>query len=107
MVCEWGMSDKVGPLTFGSPSEEVFLGRELGMRRTFSEDTAHTIDSEIRRIIDEQSDRARTIVTSHRDKLDALAKALLERETLNGEDVDRAMGIELLEPLPAAPTPAQ
>jgi len=107
MVCEWGMSDKVGPLTFGSPSEEVFLGRELGMRRTFSEDTAHTIDSEIRRIIDEQSDRARSIVTSHRDKLDALAKALLERETLSGEEVDRAMGIEPSEPQPAAPAPAQ
>jgi len=107
MVCEWGMSDKVGPLTFGSPSEEVFLGRELGMRRTFSEDTAHTIDSEIRRIIDEQSDRARGMVTSHRDKLDALAKALLERETLNGEEVDRTMGIEPSEPQPAAPAPAQ
>ena len=107
MVCEWGMSDKVGPLTFGSPSEEVFLGRELGMRRTFSEDTAHTIDSEIRRIIDEQSDRARSIVTSHRDKLDALAKALLERETLNAEEVDRALGIQPTEPQPAAPAPAQ
>jgi cell division protease FtsH len=108
MVCEWGMSDKVGPLTFGSPSEEVFLGRELGMRRTFSEDTAHTIDSEIRRIIDEQSDRARSIVTSHRDKLDALAKALLERETLNSEEVDRALGMEpVAEPQPPVSIPAQ
>jgi cell division protease FtsH len=107
MVCEWGMSDKVGPLTFGSPSEEVFLGRELGMRRTFSEDTAHTIDSEIRRIIDEQSDRARGIVTSHRDKLDALAKALLERETLNGGEVDRAMGMEQPEVKPAEPIAGQ
>jgi cell division protease FtsH len=104
MVCEWGMSDKVGPLTFGSPSEEVFLGRELGMRRTFSEDTAHTIDSEIRRIIDEQSDRARSIVTSQREKLDALAKALLERETLNSEEVDRALGIEPT-PAPQSPEP--
>jgi cell division protease FtsH len=108
MVCEWGMSDKVGPLTFGSPSEEVFLGRELGMRRTFSDETARTIDNEIRRIIDEQSDRARGIVMSHRDKLDALAKALLERETLNGEEVDRAMSIEpTSEAQPAAPAPAQ
>jgi cell division protease FtsH len=104
MVCEWGMSEKVGPLTFGSPSEEVFLGRELGMRRTFSEDTAHTIDSEIRRIIDEQSERAHGIVTSHREQLDALARALLERETLNGEEVDRAMGREP-SPAPQAPEP--
>jgi cell division protease FtsH len=107
MVTEWGMSDKVGPLTFGSPSEEVFLGRELGMRRTFSDLTAQTIDGEIRRIIDEQSERARGIVTSHRDKLDALATALLERETLNTEEVDRALGIETTpEPQPAAPAPA-
>jgi cell division protease FtsH len=107
MVTEWGMSDKVGPLTFGSPSEEVFLGRELGMRRTFSDLTAQTIDGEIRRIIDEQSERARGIVTSHRDKLDALATALLERETLNTEEVDRALGIEPTpEPQPAAPAAA-
>jgi cell division protease FtsH len=108
MVTEWGMSDKVGPLTFGSPSEEVFLGRELGMRRTFSDLTAQTIDGEIRRIIDEQSERARGIVTSHRDKLDALATALLERETLNTEEVDRALGLEpTLEPQPAELAPAQ
>jgi cell division protease FtsH len=108
MVTEWGMSDKVGPLTFGSPSEEVFLGRELGMRRTFSDETAQTIDREIRRIIDEQSDRARGMVMDHRDQLDALAKALLERETLNAEEVDQALGIEPTPaPQPAAPAPAQ
>ena len=67
---------------------------------------AQTIDREIRRIIDEQSDRARDIVTSHRDKLDALAKALLERETLNAEEVDRALGIEPAQPQPATPTVA-
>ena len=107
MVTEWGMSDKVGPLTFGSPSEEVFLGRELGMRRTFSDLTAQTIDGEIRRIIDEQSNRARDIVTTEHDKLDALAKALLERESLSGEEVDRVLGFERPEPQPAAPAPAQ
>jgi len=107
MVCEWGMSEKVGPLTFGSPSEEIFLGRELGVRRTFSEETARTIDSEIRRIIDEQSDRARDIVTSRRDKLDALAKALLERESLSGEEVDQVLSIERPEPKPTEPPPGQ
>jgi cell division protease FtsH len=107
MVCEWGMSEKVGPLTFGSPSEEVFLGRELGVRRTFSDETARTIDSEIRRMIDEQSDRARDIVTSQRDKLDALAKALLERESLSGEEVDKVLGIERPEPQPTEELAAQ
>jgi cell division protease FtsH len=107
MVCEWGMSETVGPLTFGSPSEEIFLGRELGVRRTFSEETARSIDSEIRRIIDEQSTRACNIVTSGRDKLDALAKALLERESLSGEEVDRVLGIERPEPQPAEPASAQ
>ncbi len=107
MVCEWGMSEKVGPLTFGSPSEEVFLGRELGVRRTFSDETARTIDSEIRRIIDEQSDRARDIVTSNREQLDALAKTLLERESLSGEEVDKVLGIERPEPQPAEPTAGQ
>jgi cell division protease FtsH len=107
MVCEWGMSETVGPLTFGSPSEEIFLGRELGVRRTFSEETARSIDSEIRRIIDEQATRARNIVTSRRDKLDALAKALLERETLTGDEVDRALGIEPAAVKPAEPVPGQ
>jgi cell division protease FtsH len=107
MVCEWGMSDKVGPLTFGSPSDEVFLGRELGVRHSFSDETAQAIDSEIRRLVDEQSDRARNIVTSHHDKLDALAKALLERETMTGEEVDRVLGAEPSQPQPAAPAPVQ
>ncbi len=107
MVCEWGMSEAVGPLTFGSPSEEVFLGRELGVRRTFSEETARSIDSEIRRIVDEQSTRSRNIVTSGREKLDALAKALLERESLSGEEVDRVLGIERPEPQPAEPVAGQ
>jgi len=101
MVCEWGMSDKVGPLTFGSQGEEIFLGRDLGMHRTFSEQTAQTIDSEIRRIVDSQSERARELVMTHRDKLDALARALLEREVLNGQEIDRVMGLTP-EPGPAA-----
>jgi len=109
MVCEWGMSEKVGPLTFGSPSEEIFLGRELGVRRTFSEETARAIDSEIRRIIDEQSERARDIVTTQHDKLDALAKALLERESLTGEEVDGVLGIVQpdQQPRPAEPVAGQ
>jgi cell division protease FtsH len=94
MVCEWGMSDKVGPLTYGMQGEEIFLGRELGMQRTFSEETAKLIDAEIRRIIEEQSDRAHGILGGNREKLDALAKALLEKEVLNGAEVDRLLDIE-------------
>jgi cell division protease FtsH len=105
MVCEWGMSDKVGPLTFGSQGEEIFLGRDLGMHRTFSEQTAQTIDSEIRRIVDSQSERARELIMTNRDKLDALARALLEREVLNGQEIDRVMGLTP-EPGPAAETQA-
>lgn len=94
MVTEWGMSEKVGPLTFGKSEEEIFLGRELGLHRTFSEETAQLIDSEIKRFVDTQAERAYRLVSDHRDKLDALAKALLEKEVLTGADVDRILGID-------------
>jgi len=93
MVTEWGMSSRVGPLTFGKGDEEIFLGREMGLHRTFSEESARLIDSEIRRFVESQAERAQQIVRQHRDKLDALAKALLEREVLSGEEVDRILGI--------------
>ncbi|MBN2536852.1 ATP-dependent zinc metalloprotease FtsH [candidate division WOR-3 bacterium] len=94
MVCEWGMSPEVGPLTFGRDEDQVFLGRELGMHRTFSERTAQTIDGEIRRIVEEQQDRAVKLVTEHRERLDALAQALLEQENLGGSEVDRILGVK-------------
>ncbi|MFO7638797.1 MAG: ATP-dependent zinc metalloprotease FtsH [bacterium] len=93
MVCEWGMSPKVGPLTFGRQDEQVFLGRELGMRETFSERTAQMIDDEIRRFVEEQQQRAVDIVTRHRDLLEALARALLEKENLNGQEIDRILDV--------------
>ena len=106
MVCEWGMSEKVGPLTFGSPGEEIFLGREMGMHQTFSEETARLIDSEIRAIIESQAERATKMFSEKRDQLDALAKALLERESLNGDEVERLLGLAP-EPVAApAETPA-
>ncbi|HDR00354.1 MAG TPA: ATP-dependent metallopeptidase FtsH/Yme1/Tma family protein [candidate division WOR-3 bacterium] len=94
MVCEWGMSPKVGPLTFGRQDEQVFLGREIGMRETFSERTAQMIDDEIRRFVEEQGELAKRIVTDHRAKLEALAEALLEKENLSGVEVDRILGID-------------
>ncbi|MFO7676686.1 MAG: ATP-dependent zinc metalloprotease FtsH [bacterium] len=94
MVCEWGMSPKVGPLTFGRQDEQVFLGRELGMRETFSERTAQMIDDEIRRFVEEQERRAAEIVAANRERLDNLARALLEKENLAGAEIDRILGIE-------------
>ncbi len=102
MVCEWGMSDRVGPLTYGMQGEEIFLGRELGMQRTFSEETARLIDAEVRRFVDEQAERARNLVSENRDRLDALATGLLEREVISGEEVDRLLGIAPTQPEPAA-----
>ncbi len=93
MVCEWGMSEKVGPLTYGMQGEEIFLGRELGMQRTFSDETARLIDAEVRRFVDEQAERARNIVVQNRARLDTLAQGLLEREVISGEEVDRLLGI--------------
>ncbi len=93
MVCEWGMSPAVGPVTFGRQDDMVFLGREFGVRQTFSEETARLIDSEIRRFVETQQKRAEEIISSRRDKLDILARALLEKESLDGEEIDRLLGI--------------
>ena len=88
IVCEWGMSQKLGPLTFGKNENAVFLGRDIGQGRGYSEEIAFEIDKEIRRIIDECHARARNILEEHRDKLDLLAEALLEREVLDKNEVE-------------------
>jgi cell division protease FtsH len=88
MVCEWGMSDKLGPLHFGQREEMVFLGRDFHESRDYSEQTAIEIDAEVRRIVNENYQRAKTIVNEHLDKLKNLAEALLEYETLDGPDID-------------------
>ncbi len=87
MVCEWGMSDKMGPLSFGEKEGEVFLGRDMGHMKNFSEQTAKEIDAEIRRIVTESYDRTHTIVAAHMEGLTRLAEALLEKETLDGVEV--------------------
>ena len=83
MVCEWGMSDKIGPLTFGQGQEQIFLGREIAQHRDYSEETARLIDSEVKRLVMENYQRATDLLTRHRETLEALAEALLEHETLN------------------------
>jgi len=97
MVCELGMSDKLGPIAYGENDESIFLGREFATRREdYSEDTAREIDTEIRRIVEEQYVVARRIITANREKLDRLAQALLERETLDSEEISAALeGITL------------
>ena len=99
MVCEFGMSDKLGPRVFGEPHNQVFLGRELGRDRDYSDDTARLIDEEIKSLIDESYERAMAIVTTHRDKLGAIAQALIERETLDAEDLDLIMEGKPLPPI--------
>jgi cell division protease FtsH len=88
MVCEWGMSDKLGPLAYGKKSEQIFLGRgSSGNAKTYSEQTARDIDTEIHRIVSEGYDRARTLIEEHLDQLEAIAQGLLEFETLDASDV--------------------
>jgi cell division protease FtsH len=92
MVCEWGMSDKLGPLTYGEKQEEIFLGREIGMHRDYSEDTAREIDEEVKKIISEAGERAETILKKKIKKLKILAKTLLEREILTGDEIEEIVG---------------
>src|SRR5262252_7850253 len=87
MVCEWGMSDKLGPLTFGKNEEYIFLGREVARHKDYSEETARQIDVEIKRIIRDCAHRTRVILEENLEKLHALARALLERESLDGKEV--------------------
>ncbi|MCE5335898.1 MAG: ATP-dependent zinc metalloprotease FtsH [Desulfobacteraceae bacterium] len=96
MVCEWGMSEKMGPVSFGRRDDQPFLGRELGHQRDFSEQTALNIDKEVRRIVDDNYQRSRKLLTDHNKILERIAQSLLERETLELKDVDRI--IHELEP---------
>lgn len=87
MVCEWGMSEKLGPLAFGQKEESMFLGRSLGGTRAISNEMALEIDLEIKRLITENYERSKHILTEHRVTLEALADALLEKETLEAWEI--------------------
>jgi len=101
MVCEWGMSEKMGPLAYGKRDEQVFLGREIGQQRDYSEKTAIAIDDEVRGFVMAGYELATKLITDNLDKLKALAEALLERETLDAGQVDALVRGEELPPLPA------
>ncbi len=92
MVTEWGMSDALGPQQLGQHAGEVFLGRDLGHQPNYSDEVAARVDAEIRVLIKNAHDEARAILTAHRTTLDALAKALMEKETLEGEDLAAILG---------------
>ncbi|NDJ33943.1 MAG: ATP-dependent zinc metalloprotease FtsH [Chloroflexi bacterium] len=91
MVTRYGMSDRLGPMIFGQKEELVFLGREIGEQRDYSESVAEEIDAEVRRIVSEAYERARTVLTQHRDKLDLIAQTLIDVETLERDGFARLM----------------
>jgi cell division protease FtsH len=103
MVCEWGMSEKIGPLHFGRNDEMVFLGRDFAEHKEYSEQTAREIDGEIRRIVTEGYERAKQLVSSNLDKLKLIAEALLERETLDGAQIEVLLSGGMLEPITPSP----
>ncbi len=88
MVCDWGMSEKLGPLTFGKKDDEIFLGRDFAKRRDYSEAIAVEIDNEVRDIVVEAEKNATELLTANVKKLDTLAKSLLEKEILDGPEID-------------------
>ena len=104
MVCEWGMSDAMGPLTFGKKEEQIFLGREIAQHQDYSEDTALKIDQEVKRFVTSNYERAHQILSEHKSVLLEMADALLAREVLDAEQVKRlCAGLPIDEP---RPTPA-
>ncbi len=88
MVTEWGMSSKLGPLAYGKKEEQIFLGREIAQHRDYSEHTAIEIDEEVKRIVSENYERAKKLISDRKETLDRLTKALLEKETLDGSEID-------------------
>jgi cell division protease FtsH len=96
MVCEWGMSEELGALTYGKKEEQIFLGREIGHNRDFSEDTARLIDVAVKKIIDNGMATVSTLLEEHKDILIRMSEELLEKETIVLTDIERI--IEELRP---------
>ena len=91
MICEYGMSPELGPMTFGHRQDQVFLGRDIGRDKDYSEEVAAKIDKEIRKFIDEAYQKTESLLNENMDKLHLIADALIERETLEGEEIDQLM----------------
>jgi cell division protease FtsH len=103
MVCEWGMSD-LGPLTFGKKEEQIFLGREIAQHRDYSEDTAIKIDQEVRKLVNNGYNTAKQLLSENRDTLEKIARALIEREVLDANEIKMLVEGKELPPLPPPPS---
>jgi cell division protease FtsH len=103
MVCQWGMSDKMGMVQYGNDQEQVYMGRDIVQRKDYSEFTAQEIDAEVKRIINEAYTVSKNIIDTNRDKLEIIANALLEFETLDGEQVSEIVRTGTFMPPPPAP----
>jgi len=100
MVCNWGMSEELGPVTFGKREEHIFLGREFAQSKDFSEETARLIDNAIKNLVLSASHRAFDLLSSHRAQLEALARSLLDKETLDSQEIDKILASHEPEPAP-------
>jgi cell division protease FtsH len=105
MVCNWGMSEELGPITFGRREEHVFLGREISQSKDFSEETARLIDHAMKNLVEGAYQRAKDLLATHRAELQALAQALLERETLDAQEIDQI--IDTFKKQPEEPDPQE
>ncbi|MDQ6630384.1 MAG: ATP-dependent zinc metalloprotease FtsH [Verrucomicrobiota bacterium] len=103
MVCQWGMSDKLGMVQYGNETDHLFMGRDMMQRKDYSEFTAQEIDTEIKRIITEGYNVAKEVIETHRDKLEIIAQALLEYETLDGSQVEEIIRTGKFTPPPPTP----
>ncbi len=107
MVCEWGMSEALGPLTFGKKEEQIFLGREIAQHRDYSESTAIRIDEEVKKLVTDAHDRTTDILTENLETLHRLANSLLEREVLSGDEIDKVIRGEELPKIKIRPAKAE
>jgi cell division protease FtsH len=94
IVCEYGMSENLGPLTYGKKEEQIFLGREISQHRDYSEETAQRIDKEVKDIVIDAYKNTRNLIEENIDTLHKIAQGLLERETLDAKDIDEIMGLK-------------
>ena len=99
MVCAWGMSEKLGPVNFAEKNDQIFLGKELIRHKNYSEATAELIDIEVKKVVTRNYERAKKVLSENRTKLDMLAKALIEYESLDGSQIDLVLRGETLPPL--------
>jgi cell division protease FtsH len=94
MVCEWGMSDAMGPLSYGKKEEQIFLGREFATHKDYSEETAQRIDKEVTRLVSDSYEKAKKLLSDHIDILNRIASALLEKEVLNTTELDEIIQMQ-------------